>query len=135
MSPSLEEVELADLWRRPPDEECDGHIYTGLLPGAESTERLKFRLSQHRFTYELVEFAIVFQTLAGGKWCDVLEMDSCHDVDVHLHRYAKSTGERVGDPEVLHTIQSLEDVQTGYELALSLIESDWRDYKERWSRA
>lgn len=136
MSPTPEETELEDLWKRPPEEECDTHSYTLPLPrSSPDSERLKMRLIRDRFSWDLVEFAIVYQTNVGGQWFDVIEIDSCHDVDVHLHRYARSTGERVGDPEQMRPITTLAEVQDGYGLAIAHIEESWEAHRERWQYA
>ena len=105
----VEDAETEPDWVRPPDDECENHTYTLQVSDRDLSEhRLKVRMFQHRWTWELVEFAIVYQTNVAGVWTDVAELDSCHDVDVHMHRYSRRTRERVeGDPEKLFDVHTL----------------------------
>jgi hypothetical protein len=134
---SADETGSSELWARPPEDECDVHPHTLQLPNSSVAEnRLKIRLVRHRFTWEVVEFAIVYQTFYKRQWRDVVSIDSCHDRDVHLHRYARRTGKRVpGGPEKVRDLVSLADVEVGYDEALRLIEDRWDESRERWHHA
>lgn len=61
--------------------------------------------------------------------------DSSHDDEVHVHRYARRTYERVGDPEHLRAIETMDDVADGYNLAYGVIVDQWADNKRRWHDA
>lgn len=95
------DVDPEDLWKRPPPEECEPHSrYKCQLARADLREnRLVIRVLQESISAVMVEFAMVQQTYNGSVWVHVVEADSCHDVDVHLHRYSRRTGARVGDSE------------------------------------
>ena len=83
-------------------------------------------------TTTLVEFSLIQLTFWLGKWHEVAEIDSCHDVDAHLHQNARSTGERVGEPVLITAIHTLDGVQHAYNAALDHIESQWSTLKKRW---
>jgi len=124
-------------WRRPPKAEWDDEdTYTLPLPRTTLVDnQVKLRVVKHRFTYGLIEFALVYRTLYRASWCDVVEIDSCHDVDVHLHQYGRQAKSRIGEPGVLLAIGSMEDVQRGYETAMSNLEKSWEQLRERWHHA
>ncbi len=89
----------------------------------------------HAGTDELVRFAVIQQTYSQGKWRDVAGIDSCHDVDVHLHRYGRHADARVGNPEVLMQVTSPIDIQRGYNLAYDLLVEGWAENHRRWQDA
>ncbi len=89
----------------------------------------------HAETDELVEFAVIQQIHSQGKWRDVAAIDSCHDVDVHLHRYGRHARARVGEPEVLLQVTSANDIQRGYELAYDQLVKGWAENHRRWHDA
>lgn len=99
-------------WTCPPPDECeDALTYTLCPPGVDpGKHRIKLRTVNHAGTDELVEFAVIQQTYSQGKWRDVAGIDSCHDVDVHLHRYGRHARARVGEPEVLMHVTSQNDI-------------------------
>ncbi len=136
MSASVD-CEPEQSWYPPPPEECeDDHRYTVPPDGANvATDRVKVRLRVHAATQLFVEFALVQQAHVDGTWQDVVEADSCHDVDVHLHRYALRTGARIGDPEVIVHVRNLDDLQKGYDLAYTEVFERWSDNRQRWERA
>lgn len=123
MSPPGENGPPQPTWFRPPPEECeDSPAYPFTPEGAVAgRERILVRMVSHVPTGQLVEFAVMQQTCYRGKWRDVAAVDSCHDRDVHLHRYARSTGNRVGKPETLLEIANLRDVQRG----MTSVTFDW----------
>jgi len=118
---------------RPPQDECEEVEYT-IFPGggAMDRHRVLFRLVNHVATDEMVLFAAVQQTYDRGKWRDVVEVDTCHDVDVHLHQYSRSTDARVGDPEVLAMINTGNDFQRAYDIAYDRVIDHWDVNEERW---
>lgn len=124
-------------WSRPPDSECveDGP-YTSEPPGAHPAEhQILVRFLRRSSDDALVEFAIVQRTKVGQEFTDVFEADSCHDEDVHCHRYARSTGERIGDPERLRLISSLAEVQDAYCEAHDFVFDNWLENVRRWNSA
>lgn len=125
------------VWTRPPPEEWDESVtYTFTPDGADPTrERIKVRMVAHSETFTLIEFAVVHQTYFRSRWRDVCEADSCHDTDAHIHRYARSTSERTGNPEVLIPIARLSDVQSGYDAAYDAVVESWADNRRRWHDA
>lgn len=129
-----DEPDLDELWKRPPPEECESLFpWKCPLPRGELSEhRLVTRILQETVSQVMVEFALVQQTYNGSTWVHVVEVDSCHDVDVHLHRYSRRTRERVGGPEHVRDISRLEDVQDGYNEAYVLLEHKWEENLERW---
>jgi hypothetical protein len=89
----------------------------------------------HLSTQSLVEFAVIHQAFSRCQWRCVAMADSCHDDDVHLHRYARSTDDRIGEPEVLVTVTGEDDLQRGYDLAYDLIVESWNENRRRWQDA
>ncbi|RNL63663.1 hypothetical protein EFK50_07930 [Nocardioides marmoriginsengisoli] len=133
MSPTAEELALADMWKRPPEDECEESNYPSALPGADEAKiRLNIRMVRHQVTWALVEFSIVLLTMYRGRWREVAEIDSCHDDDFHVHQNGRSIDARVGDPVTLGVIRTLEDVQEAYNLALTKVEDEWSTLKDRW---
>ncbi len=125
-------------WKPPPADERDPEAtYTLTPPSAdEASERIKLRVVAHSITGMTVEFAVVQQTrVRGGAWRDVAAADSCHDGEVHLHRYSRATDARVGEPEHLCAVASLEDLADGYDQAYELVVADWLANKRRWHDA
>ena len=123
-------------WLRPDPESCEEMLVKSAPPGGDAEDdRLVIRMLHVVGTYVLVEFAIVLLTRVGSKWVEVAEVDSCHDRDVHLHQCGRAAGERVGERETLLELRSLEDVQTGYDVGLAMLEERWRELKERWHYA
>jgi hypothetical protein len=123
-------------WPKPPDDECEEAVYTLTPDGADHTKhRVKLRMVSPVETGDLVEFAVVQQTHDRGKWRYVVEVDSCHDVDVHLHRYSRLSDARVGEPEVLTPVAGLNDLQRGYDLAYDHVFEHWAGNVERWRHA
>lgn len=133
-------VEMADspppepAWVPPPEDECaESASYTMTPPTAQvGVDRVKVRMVNRLHTDELVSFALIQQTKHRQKWRDVTIVDTSHGDDVHLHRYGRSTGERVGEKEKLCLITSVRDVQDGYELAYEAVVGDWAENKRRW---
>lgn len=122
-------------WDRPPEDECEETTFTGPVTGAPDGDyRLKMRMVRHLISGNLTEFAVVFQFKIGNTWADVVEIDSCHHVDVHLHQYCQSTRERVGNRELLRVVENIEEVQIGYVLAYDHVETNWQRLMERWRR-
>lgn len=79
-------------WFRPPPEEWEEDTFAFIPDGAEPVEnRIKVRMISQEGTSALIEFAVIQQTYHRSGWRDVIAVDSCHDVDVHLHRYSRST--------------------------------------------
>lgn len=124
-------------WFRPPPEEWDEpSVYTFTPEGADPAKhRIKVRIVSHIDTSEFVEFALIQQVLERGRWRDVAAADSCHDIDVHLHRYSRATGERVGDPEQIMHLASGNDLYEGYDLAYVRLVDEWAENHRRWERA
>jgi len=122
---------------KPPSDECDpAETYTVAPPGAEeSEERVKLRIITHTSSSMTAEFAVVHQTYRNGDWHTVTAADSCHDGEVHLHRYARSTDARVGEPEHVRQVASLEDLGDGYNEAYEQVVENWDDNKRRWQDA
>lgn len=85
-----------------------------------------------RGTSALIEFAVIQPTYRRSGWRDVVAVDSCHDVDVHLHRYSRSTENRVGEPETLVPVTCMSDLQRGYDLAYARVFDDWANNLQRW---
>lgn len=133
MSAAPEQVEP---WSRPADEECEEEpAYTVYPEGADpALHRVKLRMVIHIESQNMVLFAVVQQTYDRGKWRHVVEVDTCHDVDVHLHQYGRSTDARVGEPEVLAPIVRANDLDRGYEIAYDRVMLQWADNVERWRR-
>lgn len=120
-------------WFRPPPEEWQEDVFTFTPDGADPSEhRVKVRMISQEGTSALVEFAVVHQTRHRGSWCDVVTVDSCHDVDVHLHRYSRRTGTRVGEPETLTPVTRMSDLHRGYEIAYAQVFEGWADNLRRW---
>lgn len=134
---SAPETDAAVQWIKPPPEECDEDPAWTIAPtGADPGQcRIKIRIVSHTQTHAIVEFALVLQVFDRGKWRDVASVDSCHDVDVHLHRYARSTDDRIGEPEVLTLVTCEADVQDGYNVAYDMLEGSWAEHQARWHDA
>lgn len=134
----LDEHEDADVqWRCPPLEECDDppEGFPHQLPGVPiSSDRVISRMIYHLHTGEFVRFVLVQQTKYQGSFRDVVEVDTCHDDEVHLHQYCRSTLARNrNDPEVLCEVHAVEDIQTGYNLAYDRVFDMWEENLWRWS--
>lgn len=127
------EAQTAARWTRPPAEECEENSYTMAVDDSTiDRDRIQVRLLSHCRTDALAEFALIQQTYEHGKWHDVAVGDSCHDTDVHVHRYARSTGQRVGDPEILMPVTSQADLHRGYDEVLGRIADCWEANREAW---
>jgi hypothetical protein len=124
-------------WSRPPPEECrDDGPYVLTPPDANPNEmRAYVRMVVHDETDTIVEFAVILQTFYCGEWRTVASADSCHDVDVHLHRYSRRTGSRAGEPEKVIDITNSRDLQDGYDLAYDVLLENWRTHRQRWEYA
>lgn len=124
-------------WSPPPADECEpAEQYTITPPGGvESEDRVKLRLITHTQSSMTAEFAVVQQTYRNSAWRDVAAADSCHDGEVHLHRYSRSADARVGEPEHLCAVSSLEDLAGGYDQAYEVVVADWQANKRRWHDA
>lgn len=129
--------QLEPTWVRPPPEECEQDDPLTLYPTGADPEhhRMKVRIESHVRTHAIVEFAVIQQTFDRGKWRDVYAVDSCHDSDVHAHRYARSTDQRAGEPEILMPITCEADVQKGYNQAYDHVERAWSANYARWHDA
>jgi hypothetical protein len=92
--------------------------------------RALIRMVLHEETDALVEFAVILQAFYRGTWQNVASADSCHDVDVHLHRYSRRTGNRVGEPEKLLDVTKARDIGTGYELAYDVLLEEWQTHRQ-----
>jgi len=128
----------AATWDKPPDEECSEQRHPYLVPpGADAgRERVFVRTVTHDATGALVEFAVGHQTFFKGSWRDVFHVDACHPDEVHAHRYGRKAGtERVGNPERLMEVASIDDVALGYALARERVLDNWRTNRERWTYA
>jgi hypothetical protein len=127
----------APAWTRPDPDECEDWPLAVLTPdGADpSRDRILVRTYTHVVTDQLVEFAVIQETFHHGKWRKVTVVDSCHDRDIHLHRYSRKTGRRTGKPEVLMPLASFAEVQYGYELAYERVAEQWADNRGRWHDA
>lgn len=119
---------------RPPPEECVSIPATTMAPpdGSLERDRIIVRMDTHAATDRLVEFAVIQQTRYHGSWANVCMADSCHDTEVHLHRYGRSTGERIGEPEPISEIHRLNDVGNGYDLAYDEVVENWTANRTRW---
>lgn len=130
MSAGLEDP---PAWEPPPTSECTSETYRCPLPlGAASLQdQYIAQVYRTKLTSEVVKFAIIQQALVGGEWCTVVEIDTDHG-HVHLHRWARRVGIRVGSPESLFPIRCTSDVQTGYNMAITLIHDQWQELKRGW---
>jgi hypothetical protein len=126
-------IEEAEPWSCPPADECEQTRYTLPIDGADpALHQVKVRLVTELVTADLVRFAVVQQTLEHGRWRDVVEVDTCHDCDVHLHQYARRTHARIGELEVLAEVRSVNEVQGGYDVAYGRVFEQWEVNVERW---
>lgn len=120
-------------WRKPARDECEEETYDSQLQDADLRDhKLIIRMVRHRVTYELVEFSLIQMTRVHSHWVEVAEIDSCHDVDIHLHQCGKDAGGRVSEPVVLADIESVDDVEAGYGIALERMEDEWEKHLDRW---
>lgn len=122
---------------QPPPDECEeSACYTFAPSDASLTkERINVRMVDHVLTSSLVAFAIIQETYDRGAWRTIAVADSTHDDEVHVHRYARRTSERVGEPERLCPIETMDDVGEGYQIAYEAIVEKWTDNKRRWQDA
>ncbi|MDP8930782.1 MAG: hypothetical protein M3O70_19995 [Actinomycetota bacterium] len=121
---------------RPPPDECEEYTFTLDPSGGDMTvERVKIRMVTHVPTWGLAEFAVIQETRSRGGWCIVAMADSSHAEEVHVHRYGRVAGERVGEPEQLMPIADMGDVGDGYDRAYQVIVDAWEANKRRWSHA
>lgn len=79
---------------------------------------------------DLVRFAIVQRINEHGKWHDVVEVDTCHDLDAHLHQYSRRTGRHVGEPDSPHPIEKAEDVGVAYDAVFDRVFNEWEERGE-----
>lgn len=112
-------------WVYQPDEHDEEHVYDFPL-SVDSSLFVRQVLQRGR----LVEFGITHSILRGGKWRFVARADSCHGT-VHLHRY-REDGSEVGEPQVLISVFTQEDLETGYNLAEDLVDTQWEENVRRW---
>lgn len=122
-------------WAPPPLDECDDVDLAAFAPpnAVVGEERIKVRLRTRAGTDAIVQFAVVQQTRHRGKWRDVAVADSTHGDEVHVHRYGRVQGDRVGPPEIILPIVGEADVARGYDLAYDSIVTRWHDNKVRWN--
>lgn len=137
MSAKPDVVVTPSIWVPPPPDECEeAPPYTITPPGADQEKhRAKMRGVYEAATDEMVEFAVVQEVRYKGKWRFVASADSCHNDEIHLHRYGRIADGRVGDPEHLMPVERKADVQVGYELAYERIVEMWAENFERWQHA
>lgn len=130
-------VAASSSWvRPPPDEREESPAYTVTPPEADPEKhRVKVRIVHHVSTDEIVEFAVTQECRYRGKWRFVAGADSCHENEIHLHRYSRNTAQRVGDPEHLMPVERQADVQEGYELAYARVVENWAENHGRWQHA
>ena len=130
-----ESPDLGPDWERPSDNDCEEIGYSLPCPGSDfGADRIMLRMVTHHVTSQLVEFAIIQLALHGGRWREVVIVDSCHG-DVHLHRCGRRSEGRIGDPEVMLRITDAQDIQEGYGLAYDRVIDNWASNKERWNDA
>lgn len=91
------------------------------------SDRLVIRLNEDPHE-QIVEFAVVQQTLVGGTWEEVLRVDTAH-AEVHVHHFRRAGGE---SREVLATITGPNDVTRGYDEAYAMVLAGWNDNVRRW---
>lgn len=131
---SVDELPGPDPWVKPEPDACESWPVYKLTPGGADPQqdRILVRVLREVATDEMVEFAVVHETFYGKNWYPVALVDSCHDDDIHLHYYARSTKQRIGEPDVLMAVNSQADIQTGYDMAYPLLDESWAKNLERW---
>lgn len=110
----------------PPEEVVEDRLDFNLGPDGRCIQ--KFLLYKNR----VVWFSIVQQTRSGGEWFTVVRADTCHD-EAHLHRFTR----RRGESDVRHSIcdlNTIDDVEAGFDHASDLITEDWEENVRRWAR-
>lgn len=120
----------------PPPDECEEWTFSFDPSGGDMTrERVKVRMVEHVPRSDLAEFAVIQETRHRGQWRPVAVADSSHDDEVHVHRYGRRAGERLGEPEPLMPIAHMADISGGYDLAYGVIVEEWETNKRRWDNA
>jgi hypothetical protein len=124
-------------WEPPTQDELDEEqTYPMPPPGADpTTEKVIVKVCNLISTGELAKFAVIQQTFHRGKWRDVVVVDHHTNDNVHLHRYGRTTDDRVGNPEYLMDLRALSDVQFGYNMAYTKVVEEWALNKQRWQNA
>jgi hypothetical protein len=77
----------------------------------------------------LTEFCLTAQVFLAGAWWDVMRVDTCHG-EVHAHYMYRTRDYE--EREVIQTIYSQNDVDSGYQLAEALLIASWSDSVARW---
>jgi hypothetical protein len=114
-----------ERWYPPePDPELEYPVTIPILGLGRIIGRTQFDES-HRMT----EFALTAQIYYADAWWDVVRIDSDHG-EVHAHYFHRKRD--YADREVLLTIYSQNDVDTGYQMAEKLLVASWADHVQRW---
>jgi hypothetical protein len=77
----------------------------------------------------LTEFCLTAQVFLAGAWWDVMRVDTCHG-EVHAHYMYRTRDYE--EREVIQAIYSQNDVDSGYQLAETLLIASWSDNVARW---
>lgn len=111
----------------PDPETIQEHTYRTALPEGD--------ILVHRFEQDdrdrLHGYAVMHMTWSGKGLEQVVRIDTRHQ-EVHLHQFGRGGVEL--SRRCLRIIQSLRDIEEGYDEALELITENWEEHKRRWQR-
>lgn len=79
----------------------------------------------------VVHFAVMQQHLHDGAWVEVARMDTCHG-ESHVHRFQCDGSEE--KRQVFCVLNTIEDVESEFERACSLLVDEWETELRRWNR-
>jgi hypothetical protein len=88
--------------------------------------------TQHDESQRMTEFALTAQVYHADAWWDVVRVDTAHGA-VHAHYMYRTRDYEVKEP--IRDIYSQNDVDTGYQLAETLLIANWEDNIARWKGA
>jgi hypothetical protein len=124
-------INAVELWEPPSDEPVREELYSIAI---SPVDRVVVRMTRRELTDEMVSFAVIQQTNQRTDWVNVAAVDTRHGT-LHVHWYARTTGERTGATEHVKNLTSEAEVNGAYDLAYELILEKWEQNKARWHNA
>ena len=82
-------------------------------------------------SHRMTDFCLTAQVYHADAWWDVVRVDTKHGA-VHAHHMYRTRADE--EPEEIKPIYGQDDVDSGYQLAETLLIANWADHVTRWNR-